>query len=90
MCEDSSKKQTLKPSTVQSRIHIALSLGLTFAGLHAFKPPVFHISVPGCSAVLVPSTAGSATTHSTGFFERATLWALHGISDRRSDRWRAD
>ena len=51
----------------------AIRLGLTLAGLRAFKPCVFHISVAGSSAVPVPSTAGSATTVSAGFLKRAAL-----------------
>ena len=53
----------------------ALSPGLTFAGLHALKPPVIDVSVAGTSAVLKPSTARSATTDSAGFLEGAALWA---------------
>ena len=53
----------------------AICLGLTFAGLQAFKPPVFHISVASSSAVLEPSTAGSTTTISAGFLKRTTLLA---------------
>ena len=64
---------------------MSFAFGLTFTGLQAFKPPVLHISVAGSSAVLVPSTAGSATTDSTGFLERAALWARYRI--RISDRW---
>ena len=66
-------------------------LGLTFAGIHAFKPPVVNISVAGSSTVLVPSTAGSAATDSAGFLELATRWARDHISNfRRGDRWRGD
>ena len=59
----------------------ALSLELTFAGLHALKPPVINVSVAGTSTVLKPSTTRSATTDSAGFPERAALWARHRISD---------
>ena len=55
------------------------SLGLTFAGLHTFKPPVISVSVAGASAVLIPSTARSATTDPAGFPECAALWAHHVI-----------
>ena len=57
------------------------NLKLTFADLHAFKPAVIDVSVADTSAVLVPSTARSATTDSAGFLERATLWARHHVSD---------
>ena len=56
--------------------------GLTFAGLQPFKPLVLHISVASSSAVLVPSTAGCATTDSAGFLERATLGARPLICGR--------
>ena len=52
-------------------------LGLTSAGLGAVKPPVTSLAVAGNSAVLVPSTARSATTDSAGFHKRAALWARH-------------
>ena len=58
---------------------------LTFAGCHAVKPRVFHVSVAGSSAVLRPSTAGSATTDSAGFLERAALRACPRLSDRWGD-----
>ena len=67
-----------------------ISLRLTFAGLHALKPPVVDISVTGTPTVLVPSTARSATTNSAGFQELSTLWARHQISDRWGDGRRAD
>ena len=67
-----------------------IPLALTFAGLQTFKPPVLHVSIAGSSADLVPSTTGSAATDSTGFLERAALWARHHIIDRGSDGWRAD
>ena len=56
-------------------------IGLTFAGLHAFKPHVIYVFVCSTSAVLVPSTVRSATTDSAGFQERAALWARHYIND---------
>ena len=59
-----------------------IGLELTFAGLHAIKPLVINVSVPGTSALLKPSTARSATTDSAGFLERAALWARHHFSDR--------
>ena len=51
----------------------AIGLELTFADLHAFQPPVINVSVADTPAVLVPSTARSAATDSTGFLERAAL-----------------
>ena len=68
-------------TTVTEHLH-AVSLELTFASLHALKPPVIDISVACTSAVLEPSTARSTTTHSAGFAERAAHWACHRISDR--------
>ena len=53
----------------------AIVIGLTFADLQTFKPPVLHISVAGTSAVLKPSTARSTTTGFAGFLERTALWA---------------
>ena len=51
----------------------AITLELTFASLHALKPAVTSVSVAGTSAVLIPSTARSATADSAGFLERVTL-----------------
>ena len=48
-------------------------LELTRTGLQALEPRVIDVSVTGTSAILEPSTAGSATTVSAGFLERATL-----------------
>ena len=39
-----------------------IGLGLTFAGLHAFRPPVINTFAANSSAVLEPSTARGATT----------------------------
>ena len=50
-----------------------ISLGLTSAGFGAFKPPMIGVSVAGTSAILIPSTARSATTGSARFLERAAL-----------------
>ena len=52
---------------------------LTFAGLHALKPPVSRITVACSPTVLEPSTARSATTDSAGFLEGAALRARHHI-----------
>ena len=60
-----------------------LALELTFAGLHAFRPPVIDIFVANSSTLFEPSASRSATTDSTGFLERVTLWAHHLIG--RSD-----
>ena len=74
----------------------AVNIELTFAGLHALRPPVISVSVP---TILIPSTARSATTDSAGFLERATLCADHliGRGDDLCGRsaywyagWRAD
>ena len=71
-----------------------VSVVLTFARVDALRPPVISVSVAGTSTILIPSTATSATTDSTGFSERATLWARHRISDRCGhgwrDKWRGD
>ena len=53
------------------------SFGLTLAGLDALKPPVIYVFVCSTSAVLIPTTARSATTDSARFLERATLEARH-------------
>ena len=58
------------------------SIELTFAGLHALKPPVINVSVAGSSAVLKPSTARSATTDSARFSELAALWTHHRVHNR--------
>ena len=62
-------------------LHV-ISLGLTFAGLHALKPPVINVTAAGTSAVPKPSTARSAATDSAGFTELAALWTRHRIGDR--------
>ena len=40
---------------------------------------MINVFVVGTSTVLIPSTAGSATTDSTGFLERTALWTRHFI-----------
>ena len=65
-------------------------LELTFARRHALKPLVVNVFVAGTSAVLKPSTTGSATAVSAGFLERAAFGACHRFSDRWGDGWRAD
>ena len=64
------------------------SIGLTFAGLHALKPPVISVSVASTPAVLIPSTSRGATTESAELLKLTALWALHRIS--RGDGWRTD
>ena len=59
-----------------------ISLELTFAGLHALKPPVSNVYIAGTSAVLKPSTTRSTTTDSAGFLKRAALQARHRIRGR--------
>ena len=62
-------------------LHV-VGLQLTLAGFYAFEPLVINISVASTSAVLIPSTVGSATTQSPGFLKRATLGAWQRISDQ--------
>ena len=62
-------------------ITTCISLGLTFAGLHAFKPTVIYVFVCITSTILVPITARSATTSSAGFRERAALWTCNLTTD---------
>ena len=78
------KKREKRHCWICARIYLhGFSLGqLTFAGLDALRPPVTSVSVPGTSAVLVPSTARSATTDSTGFRERTALGTCHHTNDR--------
>ena len=47
----------------------ANSLGLTCAGLHAFRPHVLNTLAAKSSAGFEPSAARSATSESTGFQE---------------------
>ena len=95
MCESVSIDQETKRKTLSSRQYLVMqlhviSLELTFAGLHAFKPPVTYVSVAGTPTVLKPSTARSATTVSAGFLERPAFGARHRFSDCRGDGWRAN
>ena len=53
-------------------LHV-IGIELTLAGLHASRPAVINIVVANSSAVLEPSTPGSATTDSAGFLECAAL-----------------
>ena len=68
----------------------AVSVGLTFTGLGALKPPVISFSAPDTSAVIIPSAARSATTSSAGFLERDTFWARHIIARGDVQRSHAD
>ena len=69
-----SKKRGNSHYLVCARIYLhAINPELTFAGLHSLRPPVVYVSVGSTSAVLVPSTAGSATTDSARFPKRCTL-----------------
>ena len=58
-----------------------VGVGLTFADLDALRPHVICISVVDTSAILIPSTARSATTSSAGFHESTALSARHRIND---------
>ena len=60
-------------SSVSKHASSVANLRLTFAGLHALKPAVTHVSVAGTSTILIPSAARSATTDSPGFLERAAV-----------------
>ena len=64
---------------------IYFSIELTFAGIHAFKPPVISVSVAGTSAFLEPRTTGSATTDLAGFLEGAALETCHHTDDCGAD-----
>ena len=71
-------------------VYMISNIELTFTGLEALRPLVTNVSVDWSSAVRIPSTARSAATGSTGFQERATLWARHRFSDHWGDSWGAD
>ena len=60
-------------STNKNHASTPVQLGLTFARLHALKPAVIEFFVAGTCTTLVPIAARSATTHSPGFLERATI-----------------
>ena len=67
-------------------LHV-IGLELTFAGLHAFRPPVIGIFADKSCAVLEPSTAARTTTAFAGFLAQTTLGTLrtacHGCACRR-------
>ena len=56
-------KERLSSHCLVMQLHLT-GLELTFAGLHAFRPPVNDVFAATSSAVLEPSTARSATTDS--------------------------
>ena len=56
-----------------------VSIERTYTGLRTLRPCVASVSVACTSAVLVPSTTGSAATGSAGFLERAALWTRHRL-----------
>ena len=59
------RKHENSHSLVCERICLhGVSVKLTFAGIYALGPPVISIGFAGTSAVLIPSTARSATTGS--------------------------
>ena len=57
------KSKTLSSHRLVMQPHV-VTLELTFAGLHAFRPPMTNIFAAKSSAVLEPSTTRSATTDS--------------------------
>ena len=64
------------------RIEDAVALELTFTRRHALKPLMIDFIVTGTSAVLKPSTTGSATAFSARFLERAACEAHRCFIDR--------
>ena len=62
-------------------LHVT-SLGLTFAGLRALRPPVVYVFVCSTAAVLVPSTARGTATDSAGFPKPPALWTRHRTKNR--------
>ena len=77
------KRKVAKQSLHENTVTCYITLELTFAGLHALRPPVINVLVADTSTLLIPSTAGSATTGSARFLEGAALWTPH--TDRRGD-----
>ena len=65
-------REDVKVNLAKMYLH-AVNIELTFAGLHALRPPVISVSVRGTSTILIPSTARSATTDSAGLFKLAAL-----------------
>ena len=60
---------------------------LTRTGLHAFQPTVTDILVADTSTILIPRATMSATTHSAGFLENATVGTCY---HRRRDASRVE
>ena len=74
LCRNWSKTETRKLyNSHQSILLHRMSLGLTFAGIRALRPPVIYVFVCSTSAVLIPSAARSAAADSAGFRECAAL-----------------
>ena len=77
------EKKLLYHCLVCARRHLhGINIELTFAGLQALRPPVTNVSVACSSAVIIPSTARSATTDYTRLCKHAALRTFHRISDR--------
>ena len=64
------KQSPLRLSEREDLLH---RVELTFAGSSTLRPHVNNVFVVGRSAVLIPSTAGSATADSAGFHKRTAL-----------------
>ena len=58
-----SNRKMLSSQRLDKQLHV-IGLELTFAGRHAFMPPVINIFAAKPSTVLEPSTARSATADS--------------------------
>ena len=58
-------------------------LELTCTGLHALRPFVANFPAACTSAVLVPTTTGSAATDSPRFLEGTALVTTHHIINHR-------
>ena len=83
----SQKENAKTVKTWRERESIYVVCQLTFAGSSTLRPQMIDVFIADSSTVLIPSTAGSATTDSTGSFERAALWTRHLIG--RGDTWRS-
>ena len=59
-----------------------ISVGLTFAGIDALRPPVISVSGAGTPTILVPSATRSTATVSAGFPECTALLARVHIASR--------
>ena len=76
------KEENAQQSLFSHAIPCYCILGLTFAGLHAFRPSVSNIFAVKCSTVLEPRTTRGTTTDSARFPKRAALWTRHRNKDR--------